>query len=138
MSPAVYSGSGGCDKSNFMISRRPLQKLETETSPAMAKLLIRLHELLGERYTKCATEGATVDTTQSNEVLNKHEGVLTLLHNAICDGWWPKCDPAEPQELAVSTRSLIGTCATKRPVFVILNGTLSQFIHLAFVLYNSR
>jgi len=108
MSPPVYSGSGGVNKSNIMTTHLPLQKLETETNPAMAKLLIRLHELLGERYMKC-TEGSTVDATQSDEVLNKHEGVLTLLHNAIYDAyddWWPECDPAEPQELVVSTRSL--------------------------------
>jgi len=75
-----------------------LQEFETETSLAMAKLLICLHELLSKWYMKRA-EGATVDATQSDEVLNKHEGVLTLLRNAIYDDWWPECDPAEPQEL---------------------------------------
>lgn len=103
MSPPVHSGSGGTGKISFLTSPVPMEELETETSPAMAKFLIRRHELLGKRHMKRA-KGAAVGATQSDEVLNKHEGVLTLLRDAVSDDWWPECDPAEPQELAVSTR----------------------------------
>ena len=44
MSPPVHSGSGGTGKISFLTSPVPMEELETETSPAMAKLLIRLHE----------------------------------------------------------------------------------------------
>ena len=118
MNSRVYSGTGGRNKSSFMSNKTELVGVQTPTSPTIAKVLKSLHILLCKRYrvkkhspsellpsasqdegwTSSTVQSATVDATQC-DVLDKHEELLALLHEALTNHPWPdKCDPAVAQE----------------------------------------
>ncbi len=136
MNPRVFLGSGGVNKSAFMTSWISLNLNMPENRPMQA-MLRDLHALLGERYlrsipvsnlqsststapgrtqseTEHTIEGATMDATQSDDVLIKHikhKDVLVVLDKYLTSAlystlpWRASCLPVWLEEIKVCGRT---------------------------------